>query len=118
MGATMSPQIEVGRKIGEVSRPSSEIGIRTAAHRRWLVLAIALIVTAALLASGIWSRIGAGNTLRTETSQVAVTAVSVVSPKQTAPAQEIILPGNVEPFINSPIYSRTNGYLKTWSADI
>ena len=45
-------------------------------------------------------------------------AVSVVSPKQTAPAQEIILPGNVQPFITSPIYSRTNGYLKKWYFDI
>jgi RND family efflux transporter MFP subunit len=44
--------------------------------------------------------------------------VSVVSPERTAPAQEIILPGNVEPFINSPIYSRTNGYLKAWNVDI
>ena len=49
---------------------------------------------------------------------MALTAVSVVSPKQTAPAQEIILPGNVQPFITSPIYSRTNGYLKTWYVDI
>ncbi len=44
--------------------------------------------------------------------------MSVVSPKQTAPAQEIILPGNVQPFITSPIYSRTNGYLKKWYFDI
>jgi len=49
---------------------------------------------------------------------VALTAVSVVSPKQTAPAQEIILPGNVQPFITSPIYARTNGYLRKWYADI
>ena len=45
-------------------------------------------------------------------------AVSVVSPKQTAPAQEIILPGNVQPFTTSPIYARTNGYLKKWYFDI
>ena len=114
----MSPQIEAGRRIGGKPGPSSDLAVRRAAHRRWLVLVIALIVTAALLASGIWSRVRAGKTLRTETSQVATTAVSVVSPKRTAPAQEIILPGNVEPFINSPIYSRTNGYLKEWSADI
>src|SRR6202035_5458481 len=38
--------------------------------------------------------------------------------KQTTPAQEIILPGNVQPFITSPIYSRTNGYLKKWYFDI
>src|SRR5437879_5474017 len=50
--------------------------------------------------------------------QVATPEVSVVSPKRTVPPHEIILPGNVEPFINSPIYSRTNGYLKEWSADI
>ena len=53
-----------------------------------------------------------------ETSQLAVTTVSVVTPKRTAPAQEIILPGNVQPFISSPIYARTNGYLKNWYVDI
>jgi RND family efflux transporter MFP subunit len=115
MGATMSPQIET--TAGE-SGPSSDARTKRAAHIRWLVLAIALIVTAALLASGIWSRVKANRKLGAETSQVAVTAVSVVSPKQTAPAQEIILPGNVQPFISSPIYARTNGYLKSWNVDI
>jgi RND family efflux transporter MFP subunit len=114
----MSPQIEVGRNTGEVSSPLTETLVKRATYIRWLVLATALIVTAALLAEGIWSRVKAGKTLRAETSQVAVTAVSVVSPKQTAPAQEIILPGNVQPFISSPIYARTNGYLKNWYADI
>jgi RND family efflux transporter MFP subunit len=111
----MSPQIET--TAGE-SGPSSDARTKRAAHIRWLVLAIALIVTAALLASGIWSRVKANRKLGAETSQVAVTAVSVVSPKQTAPAQEIILPGNVQPFISSPIYARTNGYLKSWNVDI
>ena len=44
--------------------------------------------------------------------------MSVVSPKRTAPADEIILPGNVQPFITSPVYARTNGYLKKWYFDI
>jgi RND family efflux transporter MFP subunit len=114
----MSPQTAVERKTGGVPDPSSDTQPKRATHVRLLVLAIALIVTAALLASGIRSRVRAGKTLSTETSQVAVTAVSVVSPKQTAPAQEIILPGNVQPFISSPIYARTNGYLKNWYADI
>jgi RND family efflux transporter MFP subunit len=118
MGATRAAQIEVGQNTGEVSRPSSDARLKRATHIRWLVLAIALIITASLLASGIWSRVKAGRKLGVETSQVAVTAVSVVSPKQTTPAQEIILPGNVQPFISSPIYARTNGYLKNWYADI
>jgi RND family efflux transporter MFP subunit len=92
------------------------VGKRSPKH--WLGLAIALIVAAALLISGIWSRVRARAALNMETAQAALQAVSVVSPKQTAPADEIILPGNVEPFITSPIYARTNGYLKKWYFDI
>jgi RND family efflux transporter MFP subunit len=77
-----------------------------------------VVVVAVLLVSGIVSRVRARTTLKAETAQVALTAVSVVSPKQTAPAEEIILPGNVQPFITSPVYSRTNGYLKKWYFDI
>src|SRR5579862_4084368 len=87
-------------------------------HKSWLALAIAVIAVAALLVSGIWSRVKARNTLDKETAQAALLAVSVVTPKQTAPADEIILPGNVQPFITSPIYARTNGYLKKWYFDI
>jgi RND family efflux transporter MFP subunit len=29
-----------------------------------------------------------------------------------------VLPGNVQAFIEAPIYARTNGYLKNWSTDI
>jgi RND family efflux transporter MFP subunit len=114
----MSPQIEIGKRTAGESGTPSGARVKRATHIRWLVLAIALIVTAALLASGIWSRVKANRKLGAETSRVAVTAVSVVSPKQTAPAQEIILPGNVQPFISSPIYARTNGYLKSWNVDI
>src|ERR1700675_3439726 len=95
-----------------------EVRERARSRKHWLVLAIALIAVAALLIWGIWSRVRASTTLRAETAQAALPAVSVVSPKQTAPAQEIILPGNVQPFITSPIYARTNGYLKKWYVDI
>jgi RND family efflux transporter MFP subunit len=94
------------------------MGVEKRPRKRWLGLAIVLIVTAALLASGIWSRVRARGTLDAVTAQMALPAVSVVSPKQTTPAEEIILPGNVQPFITSPIYSRTSGYLKKWYFDI
>ena len=92
--------------------PPIVVEVRERSQRHWLVLAIVLIAVAALLVWGIWSRVSAGTTLRAETAQAALPAVSVVSPKQTAPAQEIVLPGNVQPFITSPIYARTNGYLR------
>jgi multidrug efflux pump subunit AcrB len=95
---TMSPQIEDKAGLGRSSGSSTDAKLKRAlTWRRWLALAIASM-TGALLDSGIRSRVKAAQTLRTETSQVAVTAVSVVTPKRTAPAQEIILPGNVQPF--------------------
>jgi RND family efflux transporter MFP subunit len=117
----MSPQTEAAKQTGGQSTELPELNDARAAkysYKRWLALSIALIVTAALLISGIRSRVRASAKLRTETSQVAITAVSVVSPARTSPAQEIILPGNMQPFITSPIYSRTNGYLGKWYVDI
>jgi len=114
----MSQQTEERKNIDVQTLPSDNVGRPQHRYRRWLGLAIALIAVAALLVSGILSRVRARTTLKAETAQVALTAVSVVSPKQTAPAEEIILPGNVQPFITSPIYARTNGYLKKWYFDI
>jgi RND family efflux transporter MFP subunit len=87
-------------------------------RKAWLVLTIAFAGVAAVLFWGIWSRVRDARTIHAEAAQSAVTPVSVISPKQAAPAQEIILPGNVQPFSSSPIYSRTNGYLRKWYVDI
>jgi len=114
----MSQQTEEKKPNSGPALPSNDAARRQHELRRWVVLAVALLVVAALLSSGIWSRVKARTTLKAETAQVALTPVSVVSPKQTAPAEEIILPGNVQPFITSPIYARTNGYLKKWYFDI
>ncbi len=114
----MSQQAEEKKDVNAQTLPPNDVGRSQSPLRRWLSLAVALIVVAALLVSGILSRVRARTTLKAETAQVALTAVSVVSPKQAAPAQEIILPGNVQPFITSPIYARTNGYLRKWYVDI
>jgi len=114
----MSPQTEDRRQIEEQMLRLTDVAVKKRSRKTWVVLTIALIVVATLLVSGIWSRVKARNTLNVETARAALPSVSVVSPKQTAPAEEIILPGNVEPYISSPIYSRTNGYLKKWYVDI
>src|SRR5438132_1867130 len=114
----MSPQTEDRRQIEEQMLRLTDVAVKKRPRKTWVVLTIALIVVATLLVSGIWSRVKARNTLNQETARAALPSVSVVSPKQTAPAEEIILPGNVEPYISSPIYSRTNGYLKKWYVDI
>jgi len=113
----MLPQTDV-QTMAEGSPTANGGGTGQRAQKHWLALAIAVIAVAGLLIFGIWSRVRARTALNTETAQAALTAVSVVSPKQTTPAEEIILPGNVQPYISSPIYARTNGYLKKWYFDI
>jgi RND family efflux transporter MFP subunit len=114
----MLPQTDDVKESGKQALPFSGVGTGKRPLKSWLILIITVIAVVTLLASGIWSRVRARTTLNAETAQAALPAVSVVSPKQTAPADEIILPGNVQPFITSPIYSRTNGYLKKWYFDI
>ena len=109
----MLTQTEATRRI---DGQDVEVGKRP--RKPWLVPTIVLIAVATVFLLGVWSRVKASTVLKAETAQVARPAVSVVSPKQTAPAQEIILPGNVQPFITSPIYARTNGYLRKWYFDI
>src|SRR3984885_9906058 len=84
----------------------------------WVMPVIVVIAVFAALFFGIRSRGGPETTLRAVTAQMAAPSVSVVQPKLAAPAQEIILPGNMQPFISSPVYARTDGYLKKWYFDI
>jgi RND family efflux transporter MFP subunit len=87
-------------------------------RKNWIIASAILLVFAGTFAYRIISRLRDAATVRAETTQMAVPSVSVATPERSAPLQEVVLPGNVQPFISAPIYARTNGYLKTWYADI
>ena len=83
-----------------------------------VVLTIVLIVAAILAVTGIVSRKRTEHKLAVDTTATAVPEVLAIVPKQGAPAQEIVLPGNIQAFRDAPIYARTSGYLKHWYVDI
>src|SRR6267142_2244602 len=93
---------------------------RPGARRRTAILvpAAALAVVALLIYSGIHSRAVAEARLAQRTQEAAIPTVAVVFPKEGAPTQEIVLPGNTQAFSDSPIHARTSGYLKRWYFDI
>jgi RND family efflux transporter MFP subunit len=84
--------------------------------------AIGGIVLAAALGAaiffGIHSRSDQQHDLRLATQRAAVPTVTVVHPITGSKAQEVVLPGNTQGFIDTSIYARTNGYLKQWFVDI
>jgi RND family efflux transporter MFP subunit len=86
--------------------------------RTVLVFAIILAILAVVVALGIVPRLRARQALREETNRVAVPVVTVVRPRREMASEEVILPGNIQAFIDAPIYARTSGYLKKWYADI
>src|SRR6267154_1804850 len=88
------------------------------AIRAWLVGVIAFLAAAGIVVSGILQRIHAHAAVSIETAAMAVPLVNVVSPQRTAPSHELVLPGNVEPYMTAPIYSRTSGYVKKWYVDM
>jgi RND family efflux transporter MFP subunit len=93
---------------------------RSGAQRRTAIIAggVALAVLALMIYSGIHSRAVAESRLTQRTQEAAIPTVAVVFPKEGAPTQEIILPGNTQAFSDAPIYARTSGYLKHWYSDI
>jgi RND family efflux transporter MFP subunit len=111
--------IEMKKTNGEVKAVSSN-NVDQGQHSSptWLIASAITAVAAGAFAFGIWSRMKAETNLRTVTAEMAVPSVSVVKPKPAAPADEIILPGSIQPYISSPIYARTDGYLKKWYFDI
>ena len=83
-----------------------------------LITVIVLAIIAAVVVGGIVPRLRAKEALQKETYDLAVPTVNVAHAKQGAPQTEIVLPGNMQAFTESPIYARTNGYLKKWYVDI
>jgi RND family efflux transporter MFP subunit len=100
------------------SRKEQSLAKAAPATRSVLITVVALLVVALVVAAGVVPRWKAKAALRAETYDLAVPTVSIVHPKLGALQDEIILPGNIQAFIDSPIYARTNGYLKKWYADI
>jgi len=88
------------------------------ARRGWIVALVVFLAVAGILVSGILRRVRARAAVTAETAAMAVPVVNVVTPQRTAPSHEIVLPGNVEPYMTAPIYSRTSGYVKKWYVDI
>lgn len=80
-----------------------------------ICIVLAMVVLAVM---GILPRIHAQSALARRTIELAMPAVIAAPPEPGQPLVDLILPGNVTAFTDSPIYSRTPGYLMHWYYDI
>ena len=97
--ATISRPLEEG---AETAAPSGERPRSSALTKLFFWLALLLLIAGAIAYRGIYTRVRAAAQVKVETQDLAVPSVSFARPKLGAPQQEIILPGNVQAFIEAP----------------
>lgn len=97
------------------SRPSSPPVSRGGAIA---IVIVVLVIAAVVAVAGIIPRLRARAKLQDMTNALAAPNVLVARPQLGKPTEELVLPGNVFPYVDSPIYARTSGYLRKWYFDI
>lgn len=84
------------------------------------IIGVGLLILLALVvaAFGIIPRMRARKVLAADTNALAAPDVLAAMPQHGSPMLNIVLPGNIYAYTDSPIYSRTDGYLQKWYFDI
>jgi RND family efflux transporter MFP subunit len=85
---------------------------------KFLSIVVVVVAVAAVVVLGINSRIKAAASVRQETVDLSVLSVEAIHPKRGELKDEISLPGNIQAFLDAPVYARSSGYLKAWNKDI
>jgi RND family efflux transporter MFP subunit len=88
------------------------------ASRGKLLMGAALLVLITAGAVTFLNKKSETDALAKETEASSIPIVAVVQPQSAGGTDELVLPGNLQAFEESPIFARTNGYLLRWYKDI
>jgi RND family efflux transporter MFP subunit len=89
-----------------------------APRRALLMIGVVVFVLVAAGVVTMMMRIHDSHVLADTTQQNAMPTVAVTHPIAEKPDEELVLPGTLQAYVESPIYARTNGYLLRWYKDI
>jgi RND family efflux transporter MFP subunit len=90
-------------------------------QKRSSLFTVFFVIVGCLVALGailILQRRAQYKALANETELAAVPTVAVIHPSVESGDEDLVLPGTMQAYVESPIYARTNGYLKKWYYDI
>lgn len=79
---------------------------------------IAVCVLGAVVVLGVGWRLWKGHETRTWTDDQLVQSVSVIKLQPTTTGGALVLPGQLQAFVNAPIYAQVSGYVQRWFFDI
>lgn len=98
------------RAHGQQARPTKS--------RLFLTLLIVALVLVVLGGLTLLQRRSQFDALAKETETLSIPTVSVTHPTVEESQEDLVLPGAMQAYVETPIYARTNGYLKKWYFDI
>jgi RND family efflux transporter MFP subunit len=101
-----------GRASGDRGGPARK---RSPLFTVFFVVVIVLMVVGGLL---LFQRRVQYQALANETEAASIPTVAVIHPSVEAGDENLVLPGTLQAYVESPIYARTNGYLRKWYHDI
>lgn len=84
----------------------------------WVVLALVVLALLVAIAFGLLRRGEQEHQLAASTKESATLPVNVTRPTVSTSTSQLSLPGSTQAFSDTPIYARTNGYLKAFYVDI
>src|SRR5580693_10660087 len=83
---------------------------------RWFLILFFIFLVLGVYA--VAQRMTEHKALVQQTEQMAIPFVSVIRATPIDSDSDMVLPGTLKPNVESPLYARTNGYLKKWYKDI
>lgn len=98
--------------------PADQEQPRTKGSRIFTILFVVVIVLVILGAFTLFQRHTQYQALAKETETLAIPTVAVIHASVESAEEDLVLPGAMQAYVESPIYARTNGYLKRWYHDI
>ncbi|PYT96087.1 MAG: efflux transporter periplasmic adaptor subunit [Acidobacteria bacterium] len=104
---------------GGVSMDSEYQEQRPTSGRRVFTVLFFLVILLVLFGGfTLFQRRAQYEALAKETETLAIPTVAVIHPATEASREDLVLPGTMQAYVESPIYARTSGYLKKWYHDI
>ena len=98
--------------------PEYQESPRNRISRVFTVLFFLVIMLVILGGVTLFERRAQYQALANETESLAIPTVAVIHPAAEASQEDLVLPGTLQAYVESPIYARTNGYLQKWYHDI
>src|SRR3981081_4022253 len=94
--------------------PSGQEQPRGKRSRVFTILFVIVIVLVVLGAVTLFQRRVQYQALAKETETLAIPTVAVIHASVESAEEDLVLPGAMQAYVESPIYARTNGNLKRW----